>query len=69
MPGTFTAARLLTRQDGLLNHLLTIFATTIPAAATMNGAGAMKGITIGIVATLLGTMAYVLVAVALASVG
>jgi len=29
----------------------------------------MKGITIGIVATLLGTMAYVLVAVALASVG
>jgi hypothetical protein len=29
----------------------------------------MKGITIGVAATLLGTLAYVLIAVALASVG
>jgi hypothetical protein len=33
------------------------------------GAGEMRVITIGVAATLLGTLAYVLVAVALASVG
>jgi hypothetical protein len=34
-----------------------------------NGSDDMRGITIGVAATVLGTLAYVLVAVALASVG
>jgi hypothetical protein len=74
MTGTLPAARLLVNRGGsresFVNHIRRHnTGRGGNLRADEKGMGEMRGITIGIAATVAGTMAYVLIAVALASVG
>jgi hypothetical protein len=57
-------------RESFVNHICRQCPLRVsPSRQTDEWNSAMRGITFGVVATLLGTMAYVLIAVALASAG